>query len=365
MKQPASQRLGHTRKSGSGCAIALRRKLLAWYDRHRRDLPWRKTRDPYRIWVSEIMLQQTRVQAVIPYYGKFLRSFPDVTALAGADEQELLAAWSGLGYYSRARNLQKAARAIVTRHGGQFPRGPEEALALAGIGTYTAAAVLSIAYGIPLPVVDGNVARVLSRLFVLLADLRTPTGKQILLEWATVLLSQKHPGDFNQALMELGATVCLPQKPQCPACPLRGDCQAFLRNQVAKYPPSAKKPSPVSRRFTAAVILDGKGNCLLVPRPASARWMKGFWELPLREVDHVDDRNHDPQPLSEDGILLEKLLGRVRHTITTNKLEISVFRARLKRRASSSLGKWVSLGEMDRLPVTTITRKALRLALSK
>ena len=169
---------------------AIRRKILRWYDLHHRPLPWRKDRDPYRVWISEIMLQQTRVEAVIPYYEKFLSRFPHVHALAAANEQELLACWSGLGYYSRARNLQKAAQGIVTEHGGMFPAGLEAALALPGVGTYTAAAVLSIAYDVPLAVLDGNVARVLSRQFALPATIRTGVGKQTLLKHATDLLSR-------------------------------------------------------------------------------------------------------------------------------------------------------------------------------
>jgi A/G-specific adenine glycosylase len=320
------------------------------------------TQDPYRIWVSEVMLQQTRAQAVIPFYETFLLRFPTVDALADAKERDLLACWSGLGYYSRARNLQKAARVIVSQYEGLFPRELEEALALPGIGTYTAAAVLSIAYGIPLPVVDGNVARVLSRLFAMGADVRTNGGKQTLLKLAGELHSARRPGDFNQAMMELGATICTPQQPQCPICPLGKYCLAFSRNEVAKYPPLRRKEKPVVRLFVAALIMDGKGKCLLVRRPQDSRWMGGFWELPMNEGFAPDHSLLISEAMSERGITLRTLLGRVRHTITTNKLEVSVFQASLVRVAQPRIEKWVSLRQINRLPVTTITRKALRLA---
>lgn len=341
---------------------ALRRRILAWYDRSRRQLPWRENRDPYRIWISEIMLQQTRVQAVIPYYERFLRRFPTMAALAGADEQELLACWSGLGYYSRARNLQAAARVIVSRHGGEFPREPEQALGLPGIGAYTAAAVLSIAYDVPLPVLDGNVARVISRLFAIAADAGTGPGKQILLRQAATLLSPKRPGDFNQAMMELGALCCLPKDPQCHRCPARTSCRAFTSEQVQKYPPRRRKPKSVLRRFTAALILDGSGRCLLVRRPAAAQWMKGFWELPMTEETGAGRRPENAKPAPGSGIRLGALLGRVRHTITCNRICVAVFHATLTRRPKPDIEKWVPLPDIERVPVTTITRKALQIA---
>jgi len=339
----------------------LRRKLLEWYDVSCRDLPWRKTRDPYRIWISEIMLQQTRVQAVIPYYERFLRRFPHAESLAVAEEQELLACWSGLGYYSRARNLQKAARAIVGRHGGMFPRELSDALALPGIGSYTAAAVLSIAYGAPLAVLDGNVARVLSRLFAMPVDVRSNAGKQSLLKKAEILLSRNRPGDFNQAMMELGATICLPRQPQCGVCPLGKICRAFLTGQTAAYPPARRKAAAKLRRYVAALILDDSGNCLLTRRPASAQWMQGFWELPMREQVGERAVSGDGASPLRKGIFLGTLLGQVRHTITNNKLEVSVFRASLQRSLRPSREKWIPLRQIHDVPVTTITRKALRL----
>jgi A/G-specific adenine glycosylase len=336
----------------------MRSKLLRWYDGHHRDLPWRRTRDPYRIWVSEIMLQQTRVEAVIPYYEKFLRRFSDVKALASADEEEVLARWSGLGYYSRARNLQKAARAIVARHAGEFPGTLIEALALPGIGAYTAPAVLSIAYGVPLAVLDGNVARVLSRLFTVAAGIKTNGGKKKLSELAAQLLSRTRPGDFNQAMMELGATGCLPRQPRCGSCPLHGHCLAFLTQQVEKYPPPSRGKKAVLRRFRAALILDANERLLLARRDNAAQWMAGFWELPSEEIISGGPLSADA---AQDGIVYGPLAGRVRHTITSNRIEVAIYRATLRRPARRKTEKWVALPELDRLPVTTITRKALRL----
>src|SRR5216684_5503580 len=202
-----------------------RKQLLAWFRQFQRDLPWRQTKDPYRIWLSEIMLQQTRVAAAIPYYERFLKRFPDIHALASAPEEEVLCLWSGLGYYSRARNLQKAAQQIVAKHGGQFPTRLDEALALPGIGNYTAAAILSIAFGEKLAVLDGNVARVLARLGAIRGDLRESRRWQELQETAERLLEPKSPCDWNQAMMELGATLCTPKSPQCLLCPVAQACE--------------------------------------------------------------------------------------------------------------------------------------------
>ena len=333
-------------------AKAIQTRLLRWYDRGHRDLPWRKTSDPYHIWVSEIMLQQTRVQAVIPYYERFLRRFPDVDALANAPEQELLACWSGLGYYSRARNLQRAARIVVERHGSQFPRDRAAALDLPGIGHYTASAILSIAYGISLPVLDGNVARVLSRLFAVAADLKTTPGKDTLNRLAANLLSASRPGDFNQGMMELGATICLPRQPQCQACPLRVLCAAYCEQSVEAYPPPRIKLKPVTRRLTAAIVKDRRGRCLTVQRPPTANWMAGFWELPMWE------QPSEPLP---SALTLRVPLGIVRHTITQNRILVSVFSASARDSKKMPGGRWLTPEELATIPITTITRKALAL----
>ncbi len=364
-KTPNSKRTTAISIGKSNLESQIRQKLLKWYDLHKRSLPWRKTRDPYRIWVSEIMLQQTRVQAVVPFYERFVRLFPDVQALAAADEQGLLACWSGLGYYSRARNLQKAARVIVREYGGSFPIDSQAALRLPGVGEYTAAAVLSIAYGVPLPVLDGNVARVLARLYALPDDPQTARGKQIRRRWADALLSRRRPGDCNQAFMELGATLCLPRQPRCQQCPLRNHCLAFRRNQVERYPAVRQKSKPVTRRFTTVLVFDEAGRVLLVRRARTAKWMGGFWELPMWEGNSRKGSSHhrnlqrNKEP--HNGIRMGKLLGRVQHTITSNRLHVAVYSAQMDRRVAAPRERWVSLRHIDRLPVTTITRKALQL----
>src|SRR6187397_2152045 len=204
-------------------AVTVRRLLLAWYRRAARDLPWRRTRDPYLVWVSEVMLQQTTVRAVTPYYERFTRLFPTVAALAAAREEDVLGAWSGLGYYHRARNLMRGARHVLDHHEGRFPRTLEAALAVPGVGLYTASAVLSIAHGVPLPVVDGNVRRVLARLRALRGPRWRRDGPYYNL--AEEVLDPDSPGDWNQALMELGAVLCTPRRPACPACPVRAGCR--------------------------------------------------------------------------------------------------------------------------------------------
>ena len=233
-------------------ALPLRRPLLDWYRRHRRDLPWRRTRDPYRIWVSEVMLQQTTVKTATPYYDAFLADFPDLASLARAAEEDVLALWSGLGYYHRARNLRRGARHVLERHAGRFPRTLEAALAVPGVGLYTASAVLSIAYGVPLPVVDGNVRRVLARLFAL----RGPEWRAdaAFYNKADELLDRQAPGDWNQALMELGATVCAPRRPACPACPVRAHCEARALGIAEELPEGRARRAPVAVTVAAALV---------------------------------------------------------------------------------------------------------------
>ncbi len=233
---------------------SFRYQLLDWFRRFQRDLPWRRTKDPYRIWISEIMLQQTRVAAVIPYYARFLARFPNVRALAEAQQEEVLRLWSGLGYYSRARNLQKAAQQIVARHGREFPRDEEAVLALPGVGRYTAAAILSIAFGAKHAVLDGNVARVLARLGTIRGDLRESRRWQSLQETAGKLLAPNSPGDWNQAMMELGAIVCTPRAPQCLLCPIAKFCRARKSGDPESFPEKRKKRKPVQIILAAAVL---------------------------------------------------------------------------------------------------------------
>jgi A/G-specific adenine glycosylase len=313
--------------------------LLAWFRTRQRPLPWRQTRDPYRIWVSEIMLQQTRAGAVIPYYERFLARFPTVEALANSDESALLECWSGLGYYSRARNLRRTAREIIL-HG--FPRTAEAWQALPGVGPYTAAAVASIAFDEPVAVLDGNVARVLARLVAHRGDIRSPKVREKLRAQAQQMLDHRHPGDFNQALMELGATLCLPGRPQCPLCPLARCCEARRLGLENELPVRLGRREPVRVDLSVAVVRRGQ-KLLLVRRPDTVSLMPGFWELP-----------------STDGLKLGEPLGSFPHAITHHRYRVAVYAARSPRRLPEA-GRWVASRDLASLPVTTITRKALRL----
>jgi len=320
---------------------SLRQELLIWFQRHQRDLPWRRTRDPYRIWLSEIMLQQTRVAAVIPYFEKFLARFPTVESLAGAPEADLLAHWAGLGYYYRARNLQKAAQAIVLA--GAFPATYEALLTLPGIGEYTAAAISSIAFNLPHAVLDGNVFRVLSRLFADHTNIADANGKKHFAVLADRLLDRENPAAFNQAMMELGATLCLPKSPQCLLCPLAFCCQAREQNQVADLPVKIvdKKSVKVERTL---FWIQRAGEVLAWQRPADSRLMPGFWELP--EADQLPEAALGP------------LLGAFKHGITIYDYRFQLFSAA----PPAHLGQcqWVSLSEIETLPLSTVFRKAIR-----
>ena len=257
--------------------------LLGWYDRVRRDMPWRRTKDPYAIWLSEIMLQQTRVETVIAYWTKFMAKWPDARALANAPLDEVLAAWAGLGYYARARNLHVAAKKIRDEHGGVFPADAESVRALPGVGRYTAGAILSIAFNKPEPLVDGNVVRVLSRLYALEGHAKDPKLHAECWAIAELVLSLKRPGDFNQALMELGATVCTPSKPKCDSCPVAPSCHAREQGRQEEIPATPPKAARKHRTIEAAFV-ERDGAILLVRRPDEGL-LGGLWEMPSAERD--------------------------------------------------------------------------------
>ena len=264
------------------------RRLLDWYDQNRRTLPWRETRDPYRVWVSEIMLQQTRVAAVLPYYKRWMEALPDVAALAAAEEGQLMKLWEGLGYYSRARNLQKAAKAVVADHGGAFPDTFEGLRALPGIGDYTAGAVASIAFGRPVPAVDGNVLRIAARLAAWGEDILRPASRRMCAAAVGTLVPPDRPGDFNQALMDLGATVCLPNgRPDCESCPLGDLCAAHAAGREADFPVKRKKAERRREALTVYVLLR-EGQTALRRREERGL-LAGLWEFP-----------HCPGTLSEE-----------------------------------------------------------------
>jgi A/G-specific adenine glycosylase len=306
-----------------------RKSLLAWYGGHKRDLPWRRDREPYRVWLSEIMLQQTRVTAVLEHYRRFLQRFPTLEKLAAAREASVLAAWSGLGYYRRARMLHAAARQIVAEHGGQFPRSARELRQLPGIGRYTAAAVASIAFAEPIAVVDGNVERVLERL------LRQSLAGEEFWQEATSLLDQSRPGDFNQAMMELGATVCLPRQPNCPACPVVEFCAS--RGELKKR---SKKPPQKKREIHYALARHNE-SAFLVQRPKEAPLMPGMWELP-----EIPSFNEKPSLI-------------LRHSITVTNYTVLVREGPLP---ENQPGKWIALSRLNTMALTGLARKILRAA---
>jgi A/G-specific adenine glycosylase len=362
---------------------AFRKQLLGWFRRYQRDLPWRHTKDPYRIWLSEIMLQQTRVAAVIPYYERFLERFPDIHALATAPQDEVLRLWSGLGYYSRARNLQRAAQEIVAQHGGVFPRDEQNALELPGIGQYTAAAILSIAYGAKYAVLDGNVARVLARIFAVKGDLRDAKRWQSLQKSADALLARRSPGDWNQAMMELGATLCTPQSPQCLLCPVTKFCQARKLGIAESLPAPRKKRATETITLAAAVLLDLRGRTLLLPPPKLPKGtaahrqvsvlVSKLWHFPtvaVRTNPAVELRAHlsglFPAAITNEPLELEAL-PTARHAVTYRAITLQAFRIRVAQLPRLEGAKTIPLSEVPNpssLAISNLTRKAARAALA-
>jgi A/G-specific adenine glycosylase len=356
-----------------------RKQLLGWFREFRRDLPWRRTTDPYRIWLSEIMLQQTRVAAAIPYYERFLQRFPDVHALAAAPPEEVLRLWSGLGYYSRARNLQKAAQQIVAKHGGQFPTRLEDALALPGIGIYSAAAILSIAFGEKHAVLDGNVARVLARLGAIQGGLREPQRWQELQKTADRLLEPKSPGDWNQAMMELGATLCTPKSPQCLLCPVAQFCEGRRLGIAESLPEKRKKPATVEVTLAAAVFVDGNGQTLLLPPPKNTKEKAPADHVPtlVSKMWHFPTLSLTGEPAGKLSAFLRKLMpgvqdrkwrfvsaGKVRHAVTYRAITVSPFLIGVKNLPPLSGARPVPLCDISSLPVSNLTRKVARAALA-
>ena len=327
----------------------LRKRLLSWYDENKRDLPWRASRDPYAIWVSEIMLQQTRVAVVVDRYQAFLKRFPSLISLALANEEEVLALWSGLGYYRRARMLHKAAQFVAQNYYGSLPRKAEELRELPGIGEYTAAAIASIAHGEPVAVVDGNVERVLCRLagWDESADLRRKVG-----ELAARMVDEARPGDFNQALMELGALVCLPRGPRCTDCPLNADCNTRGEHKTEKRAPmkSVEVAYALSVRTSEKKTAHDRGGreVLLEKRPATVSVMTGMWELPQ---------------LSEAVVPPEELRMTVRHAIMQTNYYVrvrTVFEDDVARlTVAHGERRWIPLGEAREMALTGLARKVL------
>ena len=329
------------------------KRLLSWYSKEGRTLPWRETRDPYRIWLSEIMLQQTTVSAVIPYYERFLQRFPTIESLAAASLDDVISLWAGLGYYSRARNLHRAARQIVSEQ-GSFPDTLEGLLALPGIGRSTAGAILSIAFDTPAPILDGNVRRVLVRLFAWQEDPRSSRAEKQLWQWAEVLTPDEHSHDYAQAIMDLGATVCVPRTPLCESCPLRELCQAF-KQDCATLLPVARKQVKLPIRRQVALLVKCSGDYLIRQRPTEG-FLGGLWEFPVVEVSPEQNHRQSAEfllaALGLTGDVCEA--DAVRHAYSHFKLELTVFSVEIETKTSvAEAGEynWYSEDAMKRLPL--------------
>ncbi|OGR83769.1 MAG: A/G-specific adenine glycosylase [Elusimicrobia bacterium RIFCSPLOWO2_01_FULL_64_13] len=348
------------------------RALAAWYRGASRRLPWRKDPSPYKVWVSEIMLQQTRVQNVIPYFERFLKRFPDVRTLALAGEQDVVRLWSGLGYYSRVRNLRRAAKIVLERHGGVLPRNRAELLALPGIGPYSAGAILSIAYGIPEPIMDGNVRRVLSRFFLVRPD------RLLWRQAGRLVAGCGSPSEFNQSLMELGALVCAPKQPACGACPLRRACRARKRGLTESYPRRGRPQKTVRRSYVLALLrresrLRPGSRLLLLRRSGRRKWLKGLWEFPMARVPKGPESGGSRDGLERwserfgrdlgTAVRLDSFLGRVRHAITRHLLTVQVFSGTASGEPARGRAQaaWASPRELERYGGSSLSRKALAL----
>lgn len=359
-------------------------KLLAWYDKEKRDLPWRRSNNPYHIWVSEIMLQQTRVDTVIPYYHRFLKTFPTIDSLAKAQEEELLKVWEGLGYYSRVRNMQKAAIQIMEEFGGEFPSTIEEIQTLKGIGPYTAGAIASIAFNLPEPAVDGNLMRVISRLFEIGLDIGNPSNRKVFQAVAEKIISKERPGDFNQALMDLGSDIESPVTPHPEDSPVKEFSAAYLNGTMHLYPVKIPKKKPVPMKWQAFVIQNEEGQYLL-EKNTYADLLSGFWHFPLirdytptdKQLSLLDEIAEEVEDYPNKNIPLEtqfesiyqlkiqkdkKLQGTVKHIFSHQKWEIEVTiyevqeNYRIEELSDREL-RWVEAPEFRKMPFSKVQTK--------
>ena len=359
-------------------------KLLAWYDKEKRDLPWRHSNNPYHIWVSEIMLQQTRVDTVIPYYLRFLETFPTIESLANAAEDSLLKIWEGLGYYSRVRNMQKAAKQIMEQYGGEFPSTIEEIQTLKGIGPYTAGAIASIAFNLPEPAVDGNLMRVISRLFEIGLDISNPSNRKVFQAVAEKIISKERPGDFNQALMDLGSDIESPVTPHPEDSPVKEFSAAYLNGTMHLYPVKIPKKKPVPMKWQAFVIQNEKGQYLLEKNTYSDL-LSGFWHFPLirdytptgkqlslleeiaEEVEEYPNKNI-PMEKQFESIYqmkvkkIEKIKGQVKHIFSHQKWEIELMKYKIDsdqivEEINGRELRWIETEEFHKIPFSKVQMK--------
>ncbi|MDG2221861.1 MAG: A/G-specific adenine glycosylase [Rubripirellula sp.] len=345
---------------------SLRRRLLHWFSQNARDLPWRRDTTLYRVWVSEIMCQQTQVATVIPYFERFLDAFPDIASLAAAEEQKLLGLWEGLGYYRRARSMHAAAKKIMEQHGGEFPESFEEVIDLPGVGRYTAGAILSISRQAKLPILEGNTQRVFSRWVALRGAAPVePPATRLLWEIAETLLPRKRAGDFNQAAMELGALVCTPKQPACDICPVNGLCAAQARGLTAEIPGKLSKIKYVDRTEFALVIAQAIGDedrqFLVRQIPAGGRW-EGLWDFPRLTEDALASADQAADQLSRElgvSVSAGSRLTVMKHAVTRYRISLQVHEATLGDDGEPPPAPWkyCSLAEIEQLPMSVTGRQ--------
>jgi len=360
---------------------SFRRTLLNWYDNEKRDLPWRRTKNPYHIWISEIMLQQTQVVTVIPYYERFLDWFPTIESLANAPEEKLLKAWEGLGYYSRVRNMQRAAQEIMENFGGVFPDNHKDILSLKGIGPYTAGAIASIAFGLPEPAVDGNVMRVMARLFEVNYDIGDPKNRKIFQAIMEVLIDPERPGDFNQALMDLGTDIESAKNPRPDESPIRFFSAAYLHGTYDKYPIKLPKKKPKPIQIQAFVIRNSDGD-FLMEKNLDGRLLGGFWSFPIMETDVIgqqldlfEKNNAALQTISqksrfEDDYQLKpnwtsKTFPAVKHTFSHQKWTIELIEGSVTTTDFTTTKelRWIPQDQLSQYPMATPQKKMLKVYL--
>ena len=338
-----------------------RQNLVEWFQKEKRDLPWRRTSDPYKIWVSEVMLQQTRVDTVIPYYNRFLEKYPTLESLAYAPQEELLKMWEGLGYYSRARNLQAGVREVVEKYNSKVPDNRHDISKLKGVGPYTAGAVLSIAYKKAEHAVDGNVMRVLSRVLHIKDDIALPKTKKVFEEAVEMLIDHEHPGDFNQGLMDLGAMICTPTSPKCLLCPVRDYCIAFYEGDMDKLPVKTKKTKTKKVHYKVYVAINSNHDYLLEKRPSEGL-LADMWQFPMIEIKH--DLNSEEQFTSHYGCKIEKVLE---HNLLTFKhifshltweMDCSLVKVEQSSELPSHSG-FYSKDEIEKLPMSVPMQKIM------
>jgi A/G-specific adenine glycosylase len=343
-------------------AAAIRRSLLFWYQRRSRALPWRKSRNSYTVWVSEIMLQQTQIETVIPYYQRFVREFPTAGRLANAPLERVLELWSGLGYYRRARNLHRAAREMAEKHKGQFPGEMMQALSLPGVGDYTARAVLSIAYNQPYAVLDGNVARVMARLLALRGNLLQPSFRRHIEQNLELLLSRRSPGNFNQAMMELGQIVCLPRSPRCALCPLRRWCRGFQSHKPENFPDP--KPRRQTEEWHMAVAILHKNQEVLLFRGLGDGLLDNLWNFPSGLGRSSSEAllllNEKLRTLLGAAPTLKETTHQLRHNITYRSITVHVYRGVFTGRTARDEFRWFQLLSVEQAAVSQLARKIAR-----